>query len=108
MTSAREVAESVARQFALVDGIIFARMVDDIESAILSEREECAKVAEQYGQPYELQAATGAMMFRAVTDKISAAIRARALTSPLTAKQPEAPSPEPDVPGRASKCSEPR
>jgi hypothetical protein len=37
--------------------------------------ERAAKMAEQFGEPYALNANTGAMMFRAVTEKLAAAIR---------------------------------
>ncbi|WP_315833958.1 hypothetical protein [Bradyrhizobium prioriisuperbiae] len=37
--------------------------------------ERAAKMAEQFAEPYALYSNTGAMMFRAVTDKIVAAIR---------------------------------
>jgi hypothetical protein len=44
-------------------------------SAVADMRERCARVAEDHGQPYTLNTNTGAMMFRAVTEKIAAAIR---------------------------------
>ncbi|MCA0318183.1 MAG: hypothetical protein LCH88_08955 [Proteobacteria bacterium] len=50
----------------------------DIERGKLIRRaafEEAARIAERFGEPYALTANTGAMMFRAVTDKIAKAIR---------------------------------
>lgn len=48
----------------------------EYRAAKAAERERCARVAEEFGRPYALKTSTGAMMFRAVTDKIAAAIRA--------------------------------
>jgi hypothetical protein len=45
-------------------------------------REACARIAEQFGDPYLLNTNTGAMMFRAVTEKIATAIRASSQTTP--------------------------
>lgn len=47
-----------------------------LRAKLASAFEDAAKVAEAHGEPYALQAATGAMMFRAVTSKIAATIRA--------------------------------
>lgn len=38
--------------------------------------ETCAKIAEKHGEPYALNTSTGAMVFRGVTSKIAADIRA--------------------------------
>lgn len=46
-----------------------------IDEAVAAERERCAKIAESHGEPYALHTATGAMMFRALTVKVAAAIR---------------------------------
>jgi len=56
-------------------------MTDRYREGIEAMREAAAKVAEQAGEPYSLNTATGAMMFRAVTDKIATAIRALPLPS---------------------------
>ena len=44
---------------------------------VRAEREACAQVADAFGKPYSINTADGAMMFRAVTDKIATAIRSR-------------------------------
>ncbi len=54
-----------------------AAEITRLRAALAERTEECARVAEDFGRPYALKSATGAMMFRAVTDKIAAAIRAR-------------------------------
>lgn len=50
--------------------------IERLQTALATERERCAKIAERHGEPYALNSNTGAMMFRAVTSKIAAAIRA--------------------------------
>jgi hypothetical protein len=47
----------------------------DLEAIRAEERERCARVVEQFGQPYALNTNTGAMMFRAEVGKIASAIR---------------------------------
>jgi hypothetical protein len=47
----------------------------DVDAIRADERERCARVVEQFGQPYALNTNTGAMMFRAEVGKIASAIR---------------------------------
>lgn len=55
--------------------IALAERVERGELARRAAFEEAARIAERFGEPYALTANTGAMMFRAVTDKIAKAIR---------------------------------
>jgi Lar family restriction alleviation protein len=52
-----------------------ADAVRDNAAIRADEREKCAKIAEQFGEPYALNTNTGAMMFRAQVSKIASAIR---------------------------------
>ncbi len=68
--------DAVRRESAYAQADAFLALLPDEAAIRADERERCAKVAEGFGQPYALNTNTGAMMFRAETAKIAAAIRA--------------------------------
>lgn len=65
--------------YAIESRPLYTRAQLDAHAAeqVRAEREACAEIARSFGEPYALKTETGAMMFRAVTDKIANAIRAR-------------------------------
>ena len=68
--------EFLAELYAKADAILATGCVTDEAAIRADQKERDARIAEQFGEPYALNTNTGAMMFRAVTDKIVAAIRA--------------------------------
>lgn len=65
-----------ALAISAADAILATGCVPGEASIRADQKERDARIAEQFGEPYALNTNTGAMMFRAVTDKIAAAIRA--------------------------------